>query len=181
MRCSKACIGRAVSELTITAHFSSSASSLLIKELLINKPNKTIIWNYSGLSNNLNRKVYQKRCTRAEAGDVISYIISVISRFQIKWRRCVGIEPTCDRISATHTVLKTGAPTSDASISVLYLQRVMGTSNWPIPATMYILCTNYADSDMQTSNSRSSMMRLFVSIQMLQNFFLIILPRILNL
>ena len=23
--------------------------------------------------------------------------------FQVKWRRCVGIEPTCDRISATHT------------------------------------------------------------------------------
>ena len=38
MRCSKACIGRAVFELTITAHFtSSSASSLLIKERLINK------------------------------------------------------------------------------------------------------------------------------------------------
>ena len=76
MRCSKACIGRAVFELTITAHFSSSASSLLIKERLINKPNKTIVWNYSGMSNNLNRKVYQKRCTRAEVEDIISFIIS---------------------------------------------------------------------------------------------------------
>ena len=76
---SKACVGRAVFELTITAHFtSSSASSLLMKERLINKPNDTIVWNYSGMSNNLNRKMYQKRCTRAEASDINSYIISVI-------------------------------------------------------------------------------------------------------
>ena len=79
MRCSKACIGRAVFELTITAHFtSSSASSLLKKERLINKPNDTIAWVYSGVSNYLNRKVYQKRCTRAEVDDIFSTIISVI-------------------------------------------------------------------------------------------------------
>ena len=79
MRCSKACVGRAGFELTITAHFtSSSASSLLIKERLINKPNKTIVWIYSGMSNNLNRKVYQKRCTRAEVEDTFSSIISAI-------------------------------------------------------------------------------------------------------
>ena len=79
MRCSKACIGRAVFELTITAHFTSfSAFSLLIKERLINKPNKTMVGDYSGMSNNLNRKVYQKRCTRAEASDINSYIISAI-------------------------------------------------------------------------------------------------------
>ena len=29
----------------------------------------------------------------------------------------MGIEPTCDRISAAHSGLKSGAPTSDASIS----------------------------------------------------------------
>ena len=78
MRCSKACVGRAVFELTITAHFTFSASLLLKKERLINKPNDTIVWDYSGMSNNLNRKVYQKRCTRAEASDVITHIISVI-------------------------------------------------------------------------------------------------------
>ena len=78
-QCSKACVGRAVFELTITAHFtSSSASSLQKKERLINKPNDTIVWDYSGMSNNLNRKVYQKRCTRAEVEDIISYIISAI-------------------------------------------------------------------------------------------------------
>ena len=55
------------------------------------------------------------------------------------WRRCVGIEPTCDRISATHTVLKTGAPTSDASISLQYLQRVTGTSIQPIPTIVVVL------------------------------------------
>ena len=78
-QCSKACVGRAVFELTITAHFtSSSACSLLIKERLINKPNDTIVWDYSGMSNNLNRKVYQKRCTRAEVEDIISSIISAI-------------------------------------------------------------------------------------------------------
>ena len=54
-------------------------------------------------------------------------------------------------------VLKTGAPTSDASISVQYLQRIAGTSILPIPATMYIVCTNYADSDTLASFSRSSM------------------------
>ena len=76
---SKACVGRAVFELTITAHFtSSSASSLLIKDRLINKPNKTIVWDNSEMSNNLNRKVYQKRCTRAEVEDIISFIISAI-------------------------------------------------------------------------------------------------------
>jgi len=45
---------------------------------LINKPNDTIVWDYSGMSNNLNRKVYQKRCTRAEVEDIISSIISAI-------------------------------------------------------------------------------------------------------
>ena len=78
-QCSKACVGRAVFELTITAHFTfSSATSLLIKIVLINKPNDTIVWDYSGMSNNLNRKVYQKRCTRAEVEDIISFIISTI-------------------------------------------------------------------------------------------------------
>ena len=55
------------------------------------------------------------------------------------WRRCVGIEPTCDMISATHTVLKTGAPTSDASISVQYLQRIAGTIIMPISAIVVVL------------------------------------------
>ena len=78
-QCSKACVGRAVFELTITAHFTfSSATLLLIKRPLINKPNDTIVWDYSGMSNNLNRKVYQKRCTKAEAININSYIISVI-------------------------------------------------------------------------------------------------------
>ena len=78
IRCSKACVGRAVFELTITAHFTFSSAKLLKKERLINKPNDTIVWDYSGMSNNLNRKVYQKRCTRTEASDVICYIISVV-------------------------------------------------------------------------------------------------------
>ena len=78
IRCSKACVGRAVFELTITAHFTFSGSLLLKKERLINKPNDTIVWDYSGMSNNLNRKVYQKRCTRAEVVDIISSIISAI-------------------------------------------------------------------------------------------------------
>ena len=78
-QCSKACVGRAVFELTITAHFTfSSASTLLIKERLINKPDDTIVWEYSGMSKNLNRKVHQNRCTKADVADIISYIISVI-------------------------------------------------------------------------------------------------------
>ena len=78
-QCSKACVGRAVFELTITAHFTfSSASTLLIKERLINKPDDTIVWDYSGMSKDLNRKVYQKRCIKADVADFISSIISAI-------------------------------------------------------------------------------------------------------
>ena len=42
----------------------------------------------------------------------ISLIISV------GWRRCIGIEPIYDSVSAARAGLKSGAPTSDASISV---------------------------------------------------------------
>ncbi len=34
------------------------------------------------------------------------------------WRRCIGIEPIYDSVSAARAGLKSGAPTSDASISV---------------------------------------------------------------
>ena len=36
----------------------------------------------------------------------------------IGWRRRIGIEPIYDSVSAAHAGLKSGAPTSDASISV---------------------------------------------------------------
>ena len=34
------------------------------------------------------------------------------------WRRCIGIEPIYDSVSAARAGLKSGAPTSDASISM---------------------------------------------------------------
>jgi len=36
----------------------------------------------------------------------------------IGWRRRIGIEPIYDSVSAARAGLKSGAPTSDASISV---------------------------------------------------------------
>ena len=44
-----------------------------------------------------------------------TYFISIISE---DWRRCIGIEPIYDSVSAARAGLKSGAPTSDASISV---------------------------------------------------------------
>ena len=38
--------------------------------------------------------------------------------WNLRWRRCIGIEPIYDSVSAVHSGLKSGAPTSDASISV---------------------------------------------------------------
>ena len=38
--------------------------------------------------------------------------------WNLGWRRCIGIEPIYDSVSAVHSGLKSGAPTSDASISV---------------------------------------------------------------
>ena len=38
----------------------------------------------------------------------------------IGWRRRIGIEPIYDSVSAARAGLKSGAPTSDASISVNY-------------------------------------------------------------
>ena len=46
---------------------------------------------------------------------VTRYLYLMIS---VGWRRCIGIEPIYDSISAVHSGLKSGAPTSDASISV---------------------------------------------------------------
>ena len=34
------------------------------------------------------------------------------------WRRCIGIEPIYDSVSAAHAGLKSGAPTSGAASSV---------------------------------------------------------------
>ena len=46
---------------------------------------------------------------------VTSYLSIIIS---VIWRRRIGIEPIYDSVSAVHSGLKSGAPTSDASISV---------------------------------------------------------------
>ncbi|SVC83032.1 uncharacterized protein METZ01_LOCUS335886, partial [marine metagenome] len=89
--------------------------------------------------------------------EVVSYVILKIINNINEWRRCVGIEPTCDRVSAAHTVLKTGAPTSDASISVGELdfhagsgslkspdtQKGQSASNWPVDGPQKPLSSNH--------------------------------------
>ena len=47
--------------------------------------------------------------------ELIYYFISL---WFVYWRRRVGIEPTNDCFRAIHAGLKSGAPTSDASVSV---------------------------------------------------------------
>ena len=42
----------------------------------------------------------------------------VLYQLMVCWRRRVGIEPTNDCFRAIHAGLKSGAPTSDASVSV---------------------------------------------------------------
>ena len=44
--------------------------------------------------------------------------VVVYPTISVDWRRRIGIEPIYDSVSAARAGLKSGAPTSDASISV---------------------------------------------------------------
>ena len=50
---------------------------------------------------------------------IIRALMNVIGFYwNLEWRRSIGIEPIYDSVSAARAGLKSGAPTSDASISV---------------------------------------------------------------
>ena len=49
---------------------------------------------------------------------IIRALMNIIgSYWNLRWRRCIGIEPIYDSVSAARAGLKSGAPTSGASIS----------------------------------------------------------------
>ena len=83
------------------------------------------------------------------------------SYWNLRWRRCIGIEPIYDSISAARAGLKSGASTSDASISVnnnsdLWVCDFLITSLYENLYANYPY--NFLETDAPVSSSRISCM-----------------------
>jgi len=91
----------------------------------------------------------------------------------VGWRRCIGIEPIYDSVSAVHSGLKSGAPTSGASISV-YDNSDLGVYNF----SCFNLCSLWPYNFLETElpASRVSPLLIMHSAQTLRIFVISKLP-----